>query len=119
MATYGQPAPEKKTNPLMVLGGAIIAATIFGSLLPEAEKAERPKKEEAVATLNRPASERCNSDTLACKEWTKLAIGCDENMKRQDEGYMGKLTPYCTEAETLRERVTGIELSSDPGAYNF
>ena len=120
MATYGDPAPEKKkTNPLMVAGGLIVAATIFGSLLPDAEKAAQPKKEETVATLNRPASERCNSDTLACKEWTKLAIGCDENMKRRDEGYTGKLTPYCSAAENYREQVTGIASSTAPGAYVF
>ncbi len=40
-------------------------------------------------------------------------------MRRQDEGYMGRLEPYCDQMETYRERVTGIALSSDPGAYNF
>jgi hypothetical protein len=32
---------------------------------------------------------------------------------------MGRQEPYCTDAETYREQVTGIELENAPGAYNF
>lgn len=70
-------------------------------------------------TLNRPANEKCNSDSAECKLWTEISIKCDENLARRDEGYMGKLEPWCSQAEEFREQVTGIELSSAPGAYNF
>ena len=70
-------------------------------------------------TLNRPANEKCNSDSYLCERWTELAIKCEENMARRDEGYMGRLEPWCLRTEKYREQVTGIELSGAPGAYNF
>jgi hypothetical protein len=117
MATYGAsssnqtPEPQKsKPNWVLIGIGVFTGLGVLGSLIPESEK---------EVTLSRPASERCNSDSKECKEWTKLAIGCEQNMKRRDGGYMGKLPPYCTSMENLRERVTGIESSTAPGAYNF
>ena len=112
MATYG--AKEKKPEPkkMFIAVGVIASLWVLGTLAPDAQ-------EETVATLNRPASQKCNSDSKDCKQWTAWAIKCEENMKRRDEGYMGKLTPYCSAMENLRVRATGIELSTAPGAYNF
>jgi hypothetical protein len=61
----------------------------------------------------------CMSTTPECKKWTELAIKCEENMKLREQGYMGELTSYCGEMEDYREQITGIALSSDPGAYDF
>jgi hypothetical protein len=67
----------------------------------------------------RSAKEVCQSRTPACQKWTELARKCEDNMRQRDAGYMGPQKPYCTQAETFREKVTGIPLSSAPGAYNF
>ncbi|MDC0310446.1 hypothetical protein OAL66_01780 [bacterium] len=76
-------------------------------------------KKEVSAWPERDASEMCNSDSFECTTWKTLAQQCDKNMARRAEGYTGRLEPYCTKAEEYREFVTGIDLSSDPGAYNF
>jgi len=78
-------------------------------------------KEEAFkpGVEGRSAEEVCQSTSPDCQQWTALAIKCQENMSRRDEGYMGRLEPYCDQMETLREQVTGIAVSSDPGAYSF
>jgi len=78
-------------------------------------------KEEAFkpGVEGRSAEEVCQSSSPECQQWTALAIKCQENMNRRDEGYMGRLEPYCDQMETLREQVTGIAVSSDPGAYSF
>ncbi len=52
-------------------------------------------------------------------EWHQLKDRCDENMARRDAGFTGRLEPYCTQAETLREQATGIEDSTAPGATQF
>jgi len=54
------------------------------------------------------------------EQYDYLSKKCDENMERRYAGYMGKFDRnYCTEAEELRERITGIEDSSAPGAMDF
>ena len=54
------------------------------------------------------------------EKYDYLSKKCDENMERRYAGYMGKFDRnYCTEAEELRERITGIKDSSAPGAMNF
>ena len=79
-----------------------------------------PKKEAFKPGVEgRSAEEVCQSTSHDCQQWTALAIKCQENMSRRDEGYMGRLEPYCDQMETLREQVTGIAVSSDPGAYSF
>ena len=50
----------------------------------------------------------CHSGDAACERWTELMLGCENETTRT-----------CMAAEQLRERVTGIELSSAPGAYDF
>jgi hypothetical protein len=67
----------------------------------------------------RGADEICHSTSKACQEWTVLARKCAENERCRDEGYMGRLEPYCTQMEEYRGRATGIASSSTPGAYNF
>jgi hypothetical protein len=67
----------------------------------------------------RSADEVCNTASPACQKWTELARKCEENMRARDAGDMSPQKPYCTEAEELRERITGVALSSEPGAYSF
>jgi hypothetical protein len=97
----------------IVVAAAPLALTACGSPEPPKQQAFAPGVE------GRGADEVCNSTSKECQEWTALAQQCQENMRRRDEGYMGRLEPYCDQMETYRERVTGIALSSDPGAYNF
>jgi hypothetical protein len=40
-------------------------------------------------------------------------------MRRRDSGFMGRLEPFCDQAEDYRERVTGVADSSEKGAYDF
>ena len=91
----------------------ILALAACGSPEPPKQQGFTPGVE------GRSAEEVCNTTSTECQEWTALAEQCQENMRRRDEGYMGRLEPYCDQMETYRERVTGIALSSDPGAYNF
>ena len=78
-------------------------------------------KEEAFqpGVEGRSAEEVCNSTSPECQKWTALARQCEEDLRRRDEGYMGRLGDSCLQAEELREQVTGIPLSSSPGAYAF
>ena len=44
----------------------------------------------------------------------------DKDLEKRYAGYMGKFDRYhCAEAEEMRERITGIEDSSAPGAMDF
>lgn len=67
----------------------------------------------------RGADEVCQSNSAECQEWTELARKCEENMRARDAGDMSPQKQYCAEAEKLRERLTGIALSSEPGAFSF
>jgi len=98
---------------LWIAAPTALALTACGSPEPPKQQAFTPGVE------GRSADEVCNSTSKECQEWTALARQCQENMRRRDEGYMGRLEPYCDQMETYREQVTGIALSSDPGAYNF
>ena len=70
--------------------------------------------------MTRGVTEVCTSESEACVAWTKMALGCEENMQRRNEGYMGKFDRnWCSEAEAYRESVTGVMNSSDLGAYTF
>ena len=67
-----------------------------------------------------PGAWLVSPQTSSSDAWTKLALGCEENMKRLDEGFVGRFDrKYCSEAETRRETATGIALSTSPGAYIF
>ena len=68
----------------------------------------------------RPSNMVCNSTSKECQQWTELAIGCEKNIKQRDQGYMGKFNNnYCGLMETHREKVTGVALSTDAGAFDF
>ena len=67
----------------------------------------------------RSASEACQTTSQECQTWTELAKKCEESLRQREAGYMGRQEPYCTQAETYREEVTGIPLSTAPGAYSF
>ena len=52
--------------------------------------------------------------------WEWLYEKCEQQMKRRDAGYMGSFErSYCLEAEEMRERITGVLNSNDPGAMDF
>ena len=54
------------------------------------------------------------------EKYDYLRKKCDENMEKRYAGYMDKFDRnYCTEAEELRERLTGIKDRSAPGGMNF
>lgn len=61
----------------------------------------------------RGPAEVCSSDSVECKTWAKLALTCEQNLANAVAGNA------CTKAEQYREQVTGVAVSSDPGAYNF
>ena len=64
--------------------------------------------------------ENTSTPSTPREKYDYLSKKCDENMERRYAGYMGKFDRnYCTEAEELRERITGIEDSSAPGAMDF
>ena len=64
-----------------------------------------------------PAAPAAASPSKA--EWLRLQGLCQENMARRDAGYTGPLEPHCTRAEELRERASGVESSTAPGATQF
>ena len=54
------------------------------------------------------------------EHWDWLIVRCEKDLARRYAGYMGRFDRYhCAEAEDMRERITGIEDSSAPGAMNF
>lgn len=67
----------------------------------------------------RSAAETCQTTSPECQRWTELARKCEEGLRQREQGYMGYQRPYCTEAESYREQVTGVPLSTSPGAYSF
>ena len=72
------------------------------------------QKRELLLTYRSP-DQICTSEGGDCMLWTNLSLHCERQLN-------GETTDYrkpCTAAEDFRERVTGIELSTDPGAYSF
>jgi hypothetical protein len=67
----------------------------------------------------RGSEEVCQSTSPEFQQWTDLARKCEDNLRKRDAGDKSPQQPYCTQAEELRQRVTGVPLSSEPGAYNF
>jgi len=61
----------------------------------------------------RSVGEVCQSKSPECQTWMEKALLCETNLVN---GIAGSA---CTQAEQFRERVTGIELSKAPGAFNF
>lgn len=93
----------------------IVASLIFAAL-------SLSSKQSSITAVNSQEKTRptCTTNSKDCLEWKKLAEGCDRNMRLRDAGYTGVFNRnYCTEMELLRERVTGVEDSNAPNAYNF
>ena len=72
------------------------------------------QKRELLLTYRGP-DEICNSDGGNCMLWTNLALHCE----RQSNGETTSYDKPCSAMESFRERVTGVDLSTAPGAYNF
>ena len=96
--------------------------------LAAAEAAQKKAREAALedqrnsaapGVQGRSADKVCQSTSPACQRWTELARKCEANMRAIEAGDLTPKQPYCMEMENLRESATGIELSSDPGAYDF
>lgn len=105
-------------------GGAAMAPMLFVLAVATAISAALvlSSKQAPITAVNSQEKTRptCTSNSKDCLEWKKLAEGCDRNMRLRDSGYTGFFNRnYCTEMEDLRERASGIELSTAKGAYNF
>ena len=61
----------------------------------------------------RGSDEVCTTDSTFCVSWTEKALLCEENLANAVPG------TACTDMENYREMVTGVALSSAPGAYAF
>ena len=61
----------------------------------------------------RGVNEVCMTYSRDCRSWTRKALQCEENLAKVVPG------TACIEMEEFREQVTGIAVSSDPGAYSF
>jgi hypothetical protein len=93
---------------------------LLGACAPVAEPPSTPNPSSFVHGVEgRGSDEVCQSNSAECQEWTELARKCEENMRARDAGDMSPQQPNCTQAEAFRERITGIEDSSAPGAYRF
>ena len=57
----------------------------------------------------------CDGDSGECAHWVILALHCERQYNGISTGY----DQPCGDMEDLREQLTGIDLSSAPGAYNF
>ena len=69
----------------------------------------------------RSASETCTSGSPSCVTWTEMALQCERQLAGAPIMVRGvaKGQSACGKAEEYREAVTGIELSTAPGAYKF
>jgi hypothetical protein len=106
-----------------LLLGACAAPPPPAAVQPKPAAVEPPSAPKPSAFVpgveGRGPDEVCQSDSAECQEWTALARKCEENMRARDAGDMSPQQPYCSQAEALREQITGIEDSSSPGAYRF
>lgn len=89
-----------------VLTASLIVGGCASSPAPETSKATEPQ-----------------GDNREHYDWLKKE--CEENMRLIEESNYTKSASqlgrrnYCTEAEEMRERITGIEDSTAPGAKDF
>ena len=108
--------PQEWVVPAVCIGGVALLSLVVGLnyKTPQAKLVREP-----IEKWGRSVSEKCHSNSFECKKWTRLAKACDKNMARRADGYMGRLEPYCSRAEEYRELVSGVGLSTAPGAYSF
>ncbi len=116
------------TISLLVPGIVLVGITVnqfSGEMNKAEERKARIARLQKISLLqysslpSRSESERCHTQSSECRKWTELAVKCERNLARIEEGFVEHLTPYCSRAEEYREKVTGIELSSDAKAYVF
>jgi hypothetical protein len=105
----------------LTLGAAIIAGLFAGcgSTPPAPPAPPAPPIAFSPGVGGRSAFDTCQTTSEECRTWTELARKCEDNMRRRDSGFMGRLEPFCDQAEDYRERVTGVADSSEKGAYDF
>ena len=87
---------------------------------PDVENMLFGERAQMLATY-RSTDEMCQSNSGDCMVWTGLALKCEMNLVEIDKGNYAS-QPYrgaCGQTEEFRERVTGIESSNAPGAFNF
>jgi hypothetical protein len=121
--TRGVITAEHTSKNCWRLSRAALASVLFALLgacsVPEPEAVKPKEVSFKPGVEGRSADEVCQSTSPECQEWTALARKCEANMRAIEAGDMSPKQPYCTEMETLRERITGIADSSAPGAYQF
>ena len=77
------------------------------------------KRKQMLANY-RSSDEMCSTDSVNCMAWTGMALKCELSLVEIDKGnYENPYRGFCTQAEEFREAVTGIEISSAPGAFVF
>jgi hypothetical protein len=112
----GACASAPMPRPLLLLAVGLL----LGACTPVAAPPSAPSPSAFVPGVEgRGPDEVCQSSSPECQRWSELARKCEENMRARDAGDMSPQQPYCAQAEALRERITGIEDSSAPGAYRF
>ena len=88
-------------------------ALLLGACSPPAPKEVTTDSLRQELLAYRSVDEVCTSDSTDCRQWIEMALKCEHNLEKMIAGNA------CTQAEEFREQVTGIELSSKPGAYDF
>ena len=105
--------PPRRHQALLLVG-ALMAITGCVS----GQQTEMPPREPGVIE-DRVDGPNCTTTSPECIEWQDLARKCAANVRERDRGFTGRQYPYCTMAEQLRERASGVQLSTDPGAHDF
>ena len=101
-------------NKLVVVAFLIAGFTVVGcsAQQPAPQKPNDGDLRSKLLEYRKPG-EICQSDSPQCKAWMEKALLCETNLVN---GIAGNA---CTMAEQYRETVTGIELSTAPGAFKF
>jgi len=114
---------RKSPHPALIAVGVIAGLTFLGSLLPDTKPVTtKPAAIENVQEstpdvyqaliAKRGADMVCHSGSEACEIWIDSMAQCEGIAS-------GSYKQPCSFAEDLRERVTGISLSTAPGAFEF
>ena len=101
---------------LLLVAAPLLVSCSSESSKPNANNSNLPfsEKRELLAKY-RSSEEMCSSEDGNCMYWTNLALHCERQLAGEQTDY----EKPCSAAEDLRERVTGINLASAPGAYDF
>ena len=95
---------------VVVMGGFLWVANHLADKEPLTYRSVALKRhvqrQQQLKTYRR-RSRLCMTNSAVCIKWTELALQCEKGRK------------VCGEAEDYRDRMSGVPLSSDPGAYSF